>query len=84
MAIRYFVDDNGVIFSLYSGGSTNFHGDIKVEEKGTVCASSGKARSYAQVVWLGEFEGEENGSPVHGEYQLWDSLGALAQAIEKD
>lgn len=75
---RYFVDNNGVIFTILDNGQTNFPGEIKVEE------AKGDHES-ATVMVLGAYEGEEGNSPrlVEDEYQVWDSLIDLAVAIEE-
>lgn len=75
---RYFVDVNGVIFTVFPSGESNFPGDLKIEEKTA-------DRSFAQVMVLGEYEnGDKSGGRlVEDEYQLWDSLTELAKAIEE-
>lgn len=72
---RYFVDVNGVIFTVYPGGNTNFPGDIKIEE-------ATEDLSFAQVAILGEYEdGDQSGGRlIEDEYVLWDSLMELGAA----
>lgn len=74
---RYFVDVNGVIFTVFPGGNSNFPADLKIEEKTA-------DRPFAQVQVLGEYEnGDKSGGRlIEDEYVLWDSLTDLAQAIE--
>lgn len=72
---RFFVDVNGVIFTVYPSGDTNFPGDIKIEE-------ATADRLFAQVSILGEYEdGDESGGRlIEDEYVLWDSLMELGAA----
>lgn len=80
---RYFVCDDGIIWSLYSNGESNFPHTIKVEEAGTaVNPSTGEALTYSQVLWLGSSDDNES-RPIEGEFVLHNSLMELALEIEK-
>ncbi|WP_210499423.1 hypothetical protein [Vibrio crassostreae] len=81
---RFFACDDGIFWTVYPNGNSNFPHRIKVEEAGTIDPSNNQSRSYAQVLWLGDYEGKEDGSPIHGEYVLHASLTTLAHAIEGD
>lgn len=72
---RFFMDVNGVVYTVYPNGETNFGGDIRVEE-------ANAERSYAQVQVLGDFEGgDKTGSRlVEDEYVLWGSMIELGAA----
>jgi hypothetical protein len=65
---RYFIDDNGTIWTVFAGGISNFPRDITVAE------------NVVQI--LGEKEDDSPGRPVENEFTLWPSLMALALAIE--
>lgn len=64
---RYFVAENGVIYSIYPRGNSNFAADFKIEG--------------ARVLVLGPPDGSE-GREIVESYDLWESLVDLAKAIE--
>lgn len=76
---RYFVDVNGVIYTVFPRGDSNFPGDLQVKE-----ANEEGGSSFPMVQILGEYENGNGTGPrlVEDEYVLWDSLIELgAQCI---
>lgn len=68
---RYFVDVDGVIFTLCADGYSNYHGDFIVDEVECV------------VKALGDVDPLTPGSrEILEEYCLWNSLKELASKIE--
>ena len=66
--MRYFVDINGVIFTIYDDNTSNYPGDFEIV--------GSDFRSLGVKDCLGE------GREIVDEYVIWDSLVELAQAIE--
>lgn len=72
---RYFVDVNGVIYTIFPSGESNFPGDFQIEGPDGL-------QEFSQVQVLGAYEGDESGARlIEDEYVLWDSLTELAHAI---
>lgn len=65
--LRYFVDHEGVIWTIYPNNSTNFPGRVHINQQ--------------RVQHLGDIPGENAGEVIN-EYVLWPSLNRLAMALE--
>ena len=74
MGARFFVDQDGVIFTVHQDLSTNFDGHLEIRNY--------DSPARPDEAWqLGEDEG--NGQRlVIDEHPLWNSLAELAEAIE--
>jgi hypothetical protein len=64
---RYFVCVNGVIWTVYDDGRSNFPGDFRVVNN--------------EIQVLGEAD-DDGCRLISDEYPLWNSLKLLAQEIE--
>lgn len=94
MESKYFIDENGIIYTIFSDWKTNFPTDkgsiITSENHVTLWLTDGQAK---EVLHHLRFSGDNNTvyvmgpecdgeSEVLGEYQLWTSLSELAKEIE--
>ncbi len=72
MTQKVFVDDNGIIYTVFKDDTSNFPGDLRV------------SMDLQEVDILGEYIYDPSGREITATYTLHESLTALANLIEPE
>ena len=72
---RFFVDCDGVIYTIFPDGGSNFQGHYRIVE-----AEDNESGDYAVFQLLGEKNGDD-GRVIEEEWVIWDSLMELGAAV---